>query len=78
MRIPPYIGGNLPARFLRWIEELRQKLRPIPEQYEGDGSPEGAVTAPRGSRYYNRTGGAGTYLYVKTTPSGDTGWQAYG
>ena len=42
----------------------------------GDGSPEGAVTAPVSSRYYRRDGGAGTSFYVKESGSGNTGWVA--
>lgn len=77
--IEPYKDQKLPERFLRWIEVLRQKLRPIPEQLEGDGSPEGVIKAPEKARYYNRTGAAGTLLYVKTTGSDvSTGWVAYG
>lgn len=42
----------------------------------GNGSPEGNVTANPGSIYLNRTGGAGTTLYVKETGTGNTGWVA--
>lgn len=45
--------------------------------YEGNGSPEGVVTAALGSLYMNRAGGAGASLWVKeTAPSGNTGWVA--
>lgn len=79
-KIDPYKDDEqkLPNRFNLWIERLRQQLRPIPDFLEGDGTPEGSVTAKRGTRYYNRTGGAGTYLYVKTSTTGNTGWVAYG
>lgn len=40
----------------------------------GTGSPEGAVTAAPGSYYLNKSGGAGTTLYVKQTGTGNTGW----
>ena len=78
--VEPFIDpdGRLPNRFMRWIETLRAKLRPIPDFHVGDGSPEGVVTAPQGARYFNRTGGAGTWLYVKTTTTGNAGWVAYG
>lgn len=39
----------------------------------GEGDPEGAVAAPRGSIYL-RTGGLGPYFYVKESGSGNTGW----
>lgn len=41
---------------------------------EGTGTPEGAVTAPVGSLYLRRDGGAGTSHYVKESGSGNTGW----
>ena len=40
----------------------------------GAGSPEGVVTAPPGSSYYNTAGGAGTTLYVKESGTGAAGW----
>lgn len=40
----------------------------------GAGSPEGAVTANRGSLYSRTDGGAGTTLYVKESGTGNTGW----
>lgn len=42
----------------------------------GAGSPEGVVTASPGSLYLNRSGGAGTAMYVKESGAGDTGWVA--
>ena len=42
----------------------------------GSGSPEGAVTAPLGTKWSNTSGGAGTSLYVKeTAPTPNTGWE---
>lgn len=41
----------------------------------GTGSPEGAVTAPVGSEYHRVDGGTNTALYVKTSGSGNTGWE---
>lgn len=75
--LEPYKDSVLPERFLRWIETLRLTLRPIPTFLEGDGSPEGAVEGTLGDRYYRRDGTAGTYLYVKTSATGNTGWVAY-
>jgi hypothetical protein len=42
--------------------------------YIGSGSPEGVVAAGPGSLYLNKSGGAGTSLYVKQSGSGNTGW----
>jgi hypothetical protein len=42
----------------------------------GTGSPESAVTAPMGSLYLRTDGASDTTLYVKTSGSGNTGWQA--
>jgi hypothetical protein len=42
----------------------------------GTGSPQGVVTAPVGTLYTRKDGGAGTTLYVKETGSGSTGWVA--
>ena len=42
----------------------------------GTGSPEGVVTAVRGSKFYDKTGGAGTCEYTKESGAGNTGWVA--
>jgi hypothetical protein len=42
--------------------------------YVGSGTPEGVVAADPGSLYLNKSGGAGTSLYVKQSGSGNTGW----
>ena len=42
----------------------------------GNGTPEAAVTAPVGSMYIRRNGGAATCLYIKETGTGNTGWVA--
>lgn len=42
----------------------------------GEGAPNGVITAPVGSMYTNRVGGAGTTLYVKESGTGNTGWVA--
>lgn len=45
--------------------------------YSGTGSPEGVVAAAVGSLYTNRSGGASTTLYVKTSGAAtSTGWTA--
>lgn len=43
----------------------------------GDGSPEGVVTADRGTIYLRSDGSTSTTLYVKTAGDGlNTGWTA--
>ena len=42
--------------------------------YVGAGIPEGVVTAPIGSMYFNTSGGSATTLYVKESGAGNTGW----
>lgn len=42
----------------------------------GDGSPEGVVTAGKGSMYMRRDGGANTSFYIKESGTGNTGWVA--
>ena len=44
--------------------------------YSGEGTPEGAVTAPIGSTYHRTDGGALTSFYVKESGTGNTGWVA--
>lgn len=40
----------------------------------GTGSPNGVVTAPKGSVYFRTDGGAGTTFFVKESGTGNTGW----
>lgn len=40
----------------------------------GTGSPEGVVTAAKGTLFLRTDGGAGTTLYVKESGAGNTGW----
>lgn len=42
----------------------------------GNGSPEGVITAARGSMYGRLDGSTSTTLYVKTSGTGNTGWTA--
>lgn len=43
---------------------------------EGNGAPEGVVTAPPGSQYLRGDGGAGASAYLKESGTGNTGWSA--
>lgn len=45
-------------------------------EFNGKGTPEGAITAPIGSRYRRTDGGALTSFYVKESGTGNTGWVA--
>lgn len=42
----------------------------------GNGTPEGVITAPKGSIWLRKDGGVGTTLYIKETGNGNTGWTA--
>lgn len=42
--------------------------------FQGNNTPEGAVTAPVGSFFSRKNGGAGTSFYVKESGTGNTGW----
>ncbi|TKH35950.1 phage tail protein [Paenibacillus polymyxa] len=44
--------------------------------FSGNGSPEGAVSAPVGSLYRRLDGYAGETLYIKESGTGNTGWRA--
>lgn len=44
--------------------------------FEGNGSPEGVITANPGAVYRDLDGGAGVTLWVKESGSGNTGWDA--
>jgi lysophospholipase L1-like esterase len=47
-----------------------------PQIRNGNGSPEGVVSAPVGSMYLRKDGGAGTSHYIKEAGTGNTGWVA--
>jgi hypothetical protein len=49
------------------------QLSNIRIQY-GTATPEASITAGIGSLFINKSGGAGTTLYVKQTGTGNTGW----
>jgi hypothetical protein len=48
----------------------------FPIVLRGNGSPESAVTAPIGTLYLRKDGGASTVLYIKESGTGNTGWVA--
>ena len=58
------------------IRTLLTKYNVHQKLYSGSGSPNGVVSAPMGSLYFNTSGGANTTLYVKESGTGNTGWTA--
>lgn len=50
--------------------------RNFPQQLQGQGSPEGVVTAVPGSTWMRTDGGVGTSFYVKESGTSSTGWAA--
>lgn len=74
LREDPQAKVRLPALFKAWLTDLRKALRPVPTFVEGDGSPEGVVSAKRGARYFDRTATDVPVVYIKTTQTGNTGW----
>lgn len=69
--------SNLGTSSIRWNAGFISTLFPGAGSVQwtsGAGSPEGVLSAARGSLYTRTDGGAGTTLYVKETGSGNTGW----
>lgn len=60
-----------------WMDSITEMVNFL-EIAEGNGSPEGVVEARKKKLYFNNTGSAGTFVYIKTTDTGDTGWVAIG
>jgi hypothetical protein len=73
--LEPYRDPQLPERFGRWIEVLRQRFRPIPTFSQGAGSPEGIVSGEIADEYYDLTD---RVKYIKSTATGNTGWLLQG
>ena len=59
-----------PHLMARHIRNLILKVR------WGAGTPEAAVTAPKGTLFLRTDGAANTTAYIKTTGTGNTGWTA--
>ncbi len=58
-----------------WLNELATAVNEFSlYQYIGTGTPEASVTAPIGSTYHRKDGGASTSFYVKESGTGNTGW----
>lgn len=58
------------------VSATKYVFRPVGALGWGNGSPEGVITATRGTLWGRRDGGPGTTLYVKETSSGNAGWVA--
>jgi hypothetical protein len=57
-----------------WMEAISEMVNFL-EIAEGAGSPEGVVFAAQKKLYFNTTGAAGTFIYIKTTDATvNTGW----
>lgn len=65
-------AGPLYKKIAEWMTAIRDLLRN--RALEGNGSPEGVITARVGTVYHRRDGGAGTSFYVKESGTGNTGW----
>jgi len=76
--MPPVEIAGLPEETRRAFEQLTAYLGPLREQVRfGNGTPEGAVYAERGTLYERLNGGAGTSFYIKESAGTlNTGWVA--
>lgn len=60
------------------VEKLRLLTDALLSRYlEGEGDPEGVVTADTGAIYQRQDGTPGTLLYVKAGNDSNTGWTAF-
>ena len=66
----------LAGQGLAWITGTTGTPTNICRDTAGTGSPEGVVTANKGSTYRRFDGAAGTCFYVKESGTGNTGWVA--
>lgn len=65
-------------RMAPWMEAISNLVNFL-DISEGNGSPESVVFAERKKLYFNLTGAAGTFVYIKTTDGTlNTGWVAIG
>lgn len=71
---------NLGAQTARWARGFMAEVRPGTGNViitSGLGSPEGVITAAKGSLFLREDGGAATSMYKKESGSGNTGWVAF-
>ena len=67
--------GRTEQTMRAWIDQVTNLLN-ILDMLEGDGDPDGVVTANKKQLYFNNTGSAGTLVYINT--DGGTTWVAIG
>lgn len=77
----PVMKEDLEVYINRELAPIVEKLRLLTDQLldrflEGEGSPEGAVTADKAALYLRQDGSPGTLVYVKTTDGSSAGWLA--
>lgn len=70
-------GGVGENRFIGWIREVTGLLNRL-DPLTGTGSPEGVVDARLHREYIDTNYPAGATKYLKTTATGNTGWQVIG
>lgn len=70
-------SGSAENRFQGWIRSVTDLLNQL-EPLTGSGSPEGVVEAGLHREYIDTDYPAGATKYLKTTATGDTGWQVIG
>ncbi|MDF7579950.1 phage tailspike protein [Escherichia coli] len=58
------------------VRAERLRINNGPETITGTGSPEGVVTAVKGSQFYRTDSAESTAMYIKQTTTGNTGWKA--
>ena len=69
----PFPPRNATPDVRDWMSKMLDALN---ERFKsGEGSPEGVVTANPGCIFQRTDGGASTSLYVKTSGTGNTGWE---
>jgi hypothetical protein len=78
----PVLKEDLEVFVNRELVPIVEKLRLLTDALlgrltEGEGSPEGVVTADIGAIYMRQDGTPGTLLYVKTADDSADGWMAF-
>jgi hypothetical protein len=78
----PVLKEDLEVFVNRELVPIVEKLRLLTDALldrltEGEGSPEGVVTADIGAIYMRQDGTPGTLLYVKTADDSADGWLAF-
>lgn len=66
-------GSTMIQRFRDWTQ-LVSRLSTL----DGEGPPEGVVTASPTRWYMDTIGASGSIMYIKQTGTGDTGWELIG